>query len=495
MTGVARLLAWRSLWDRPRRTVVLLVGYGLGVAVMIALLSVGEALLGQARDRDLVAGGDVVLLPEGVDPDVLKVNAVTDLGFTIQQPGFIIREFLRGPRFRQAISAAAPEIDARQLYVRARGRIHAAIASAGIPSLDRAARATASVPGARDSDADRAWTAPTAQEQIDHLDRFHRPPAGAGPAWAEWDYFNFADPTTGVYGYLTLLAGAQGRGGVLIRIKRPGQPVEDVTLRAVIKPGHLSYDLANQRIGPARLRTDAGRYHVTVDDPHARVDLWVTPVPGYYLPAGEVSTDTFISGYVVPAVRGRADGQITTARGSLRLADAPAYHDHNWGTWRGVTWEWGEVGGTGGAVLYGALHVPEGQSVTPSGRPPVLFLWGPSREGGGGFLGPLQVRTIGYGGWHLGPTVRGRRVRAPAAVTIDAGSGASHVTVSIQVQDALASAAQEPDPSTQPSGPPSHTPGVAFLQMRGVAEVRGAVDGHAVIFTGQAAAETFVPLR
>jgi len=198
---------------------------------------------------------------------------------------------------------------------------------------------------------------------------------------------------------------------------------------------------------------------------------------------------------VVPAVRGRVDGQITTARGSWRLADAPAYHDHNWGTWRGVTWEWGEVGATGGAVLYGALHVPEGQSVTPSGRPPVLFLWEPSREAGGGFLGPLQVRTIGYGEWHLGPTVRGRRVRVPAAVTIDAGSGANHVTVSIQVRDTLASGAPEPDPISQPTGPPSHTPAVAFLQMRGVAEIRGTVDGHAVIFSGRAAAETFVPLR
>ncbi|HTD48291.1 MAG TPA: hypothetical protein VK881_13580, partial [bacterium] len=77
MSSPIWMLAWRSLADRPRRSLLLLVGYGIGVAVMIALLSVGDALLAQARDRDLVSGGDVVLLPEGVDPSVLKVNGVT----------------------------------------------------------------------------------------------------------------------------------------------------------------------------------------------------------------------------------------------------------------------------------------------------------------------------------------------------------------------------------------------------------------------------------
>ena len=99
MNRVVCLLAWRSLWDRPRRALALLCGYAVGVAVMIALLSVGDALLMQARDRDLAAGGDIVLLPEGVDPAVLKINGVTDLYFTIQDAAFVTREVLRGPRF------------------------------------------------------------------------------------------------------------------------------------------------------------------------------------------------------------------------------------------------------------------------------------------------------------------------------------------------------------------------------------------------------------
>ena len=48
------LLALRNLVLRPWRSVFLLFGYSLGVAVMIVLLSIGEALLAQARDERLV---------------------------------------------------------------------------------------------------------------------------------------------------------------------------------------------------------------------------------------------------------------------------------------------------------------------------------------------------------------------------------------------------------------------------------------------------------
>ncbi len=476
---------------------MLLAGYGVGVAVMIALLSVGDALLAQARDRDLVAGGDLVLLPEGVDPAVLKVNGVTDLYFTIQQAGFVVREILHATRFAQEITAAAPQIDARQMYVRARGKILPALASGGIPSLDLAARATGAVPGAHDTAADQAWIAPSPAELIDRLDRFHHPPPGTGPAWAEWDYFNFVDPTRGVYGYLTVLAGGEGRGGILVRIRRPAAGVEDLQIRAAIGPGDLSFDSANQRVGPARIRNEKGRYHVIVDDPRLRADLWLRPDAGFYLPAGESARDGVISGYVVPAVRGRMSGSLRTARGEVHLQEVPAYHDHNWGTWQGVTWEWGEASGDGGAVLYGGLHVAGGQS-TASGQPATLFVWESVREDGtarrGGFVGIFPVRAITYTGWHPGPVLDGRRVRIPARVTVDAGGGADRVSVRIRVNDGLASVAGQVGPAPPPPGAGRPAPADAFLQLRGIAEIQGTVDGRPLAFSGGAAAETFVPI-
>ena len=519
MSSPIWLLAWRSLADRPRRSLLLLVGYGIGVAVMIALLSVGDALLAQARDRDLVAGGDVVLLPEGVDPSVLKVNGVTDLSFTIQQAGFITREILLGPRFADAIAAASPQITARQIYVRARGRVVPAIASAGIPSLDEAAGVTARVPDAGDTLRDRAWLAPTPGVLIDRIDRFHRPPQAARSTWAEWDYFNFIDPATGAYGYLTILAGGQGRGAVLLRIKRPGRAVEDIVIPAAVRPGDLGFDSADQRIGPARVHNAGGRYHVTVTDPRAHVDLWLSPDPGFYLPPGETAGDTVISGYVVPAVRGRVRGEIRTRETSLRFERAAGYHDHNWGTWRGVTWEWGAAAGetAAGAILYGGLHVA-GSEAGVGGRPAALFVWArppaltrsgqrasssvPAHAPGttttsgppGAFLAAMTVSAIRYGGWHAGPVLEGRRVPAPADVTIEASAGADHISVHIRVVDALASIAGLGGPSGPTPRAAPGAPAVAFLQLRGAAQVRGVVDGRPVAFAGPAAAETFVPI-
>jgi hypothetical protein len=492
------LLAWHSLWDRPRRTLVLLLGYGIGVAVMIALLSVGEALLTQAQDRDLVAGGDLVLLPEGVDPAVLKINGATDLSFTIQEAGFVVREVLAGPRFAQEIAATAPQIDARQIYVRKAGRVLAGLASGGIPSLDHAAHATGAVPGAGDSAADAAWIAPPTGELLDRLDRFHRVPRGAAPTWAEWDYFTFADQRSGVYGYLTVLAGGTGRGAVLVRIRRPDQAVEDISIRARITPGDLSQRSADQRVGPAQIRNHGGRYHVTVRDPRLSADLWINPEPGFYLPPGEISGDVIVSGYVVPVIRGSISGYLRTARGEVRLAGVPAYHDHNWGTWRGVTWEWGEASGTGGAVLYGGLHVAgaAGSAPVAAQRSPALFAWRSAPPDGsprrGGFLGGFPVRGITYSGWHPGPYLDGRRLSIPSLITIDAGSGSDVISVRVRVRDGLASAAAQLAPASASAGK-IQAPRAAFLQLRGVAEVQGTVDGHAFGFSGGAAAETFVP--
>ncbi len=485
---------------------------------MIALLSVGEALLAQARDRDLVAGGDLVLLPEGVDPAVLKVNGVTGLFLTIPHAGFVVRDILEGPRVGPEVAAAAPEIRDRVVYLRVGGKIVPANASAGIPSLDHAARVTQAVPGDRDSGADRAWVDPPADALFDQIDHFHAPPAAGRTAWAEWDYFNFLDPATGAYGYVTVLAGGEGRGAILLRLVVPSchsasrrcadtgatrrgtrsamqrahlsAPPDDLTIRAALHPGDLSLVAAAQRIGPARIRVQSGRYHITVDDPQAHLDLWLTPARGFYLPPGETSEAGVISGYVVPAVRGWIDGEIRTGRSVLHLARAPAYHDHNWGTWRSVTWEWGEASGGGGALLYGALHVG-GEGITGAGgRPPALFVWAPAAPGRGGLVGVFPIHSLTYDAWHPGPVVAGRRVAAPGEVRISAGEGGDALTVRIRVQDALGSLPAVSGASGERRSPAGGTQ--VFLQLRGRAEIRGVVDGHPFAWEGPAASETFV---
>ncbi|MHB8730726.1 MAG: hypothetical protein ACYDAB_02925 [bacterium] len=380
MTPAAWLVARRALLDRPWRSTLLLFGYGAGVAIMIALLSVGDALLLEAKDRNLVAGGDVVVLPEGIDPAVIKVNGVTGMFLTLPNAGFLVRDVLGSPRFRRDVIAAAPQISSRLLYVRTRGRVETASASAGIPSLDAQAHAARAVAGGSDSAADKAWLNPSLVTLAGQLDHFHQAPAAPGPvrtlrggaplrprdstaraAWVEWDYFDVVDPATGGYAYLTLMTGADPLGAVLARVKLPGTPVEDVFLPSLLLPGDISTTTAEQRVGPARLTVDAGGYHLAVDDPRLRVQLTIRPDRGFVLPATELRLGNVVSGYVVPVARGRADGTVEAGGRTLTLRNAPAYHDHNWGTWGAVSWDWGQASSEAGALVYANVRLPNGE--------------------------------------------------------------------------------------------------------------------------------------
>src|SRR6476620_11637803 len=87
-TPVFFLLAVRNLTHKPGRSALLFLGYGLGVSVMIVLLSIGEALITQARDEKLVGGGSVTVLPEGLDVEVMKTGGLGGLFFSIPNARF-----------------------------------------------------------------------------------------------------------------------------------------------------------------------------------------------------------------------------------------------------------------------------------------------------------------------------------------------------------------------------------------------------------------------
>jgi hypothetical protein len=112
------LLALRHLLVRPGRAATLLIGYGLGVAVMIVLLSVGEAMLEQSRDVALVGGGDLVAIPEGLDLEGLRTGAVTGLFYGIDRARFVSRQMVAGPRHAATIIAASPVIEEKRLILR-----------------------------------------------------------------------------------------------------------------------------------------------------------------------------------------------------------------------------------------------------------------------------------------------------------------------------------------------------------------------------------------
>src|SRR5687768_4788190 len=192
------LLAFRNIVYRPWRSVLLFFGYGVGVSVMIVLLSIGEALLSQARDEKLVGGGAVTVLPEGIDLEVMKTGGVGGLFFSIDHGRFIYRQLLASPRLSQSVAAAAPQIEGKLLYLRARGREYAVRAAGEIPSRTAAVGAAAELRAGlwTDDAGDRRWVSPSAHQLYEEIDRFHLPPEGVanGNSWGEWHYFNVLSP-------------------------------------------------------------------------------------------------------------------------------------------------------------------------------------------------------------------------------------------------------------------------------------------------------------
>jgi hypothetical protein len=189
----------------------------------------------------------------------------------------------------------------------------------------------------------------------------------------------------------------------------------------------------------------------------------------------------------VPAVMARASGIIEAGRSRWPVVNAVAYHDHNWGYWRAVHWDWGQVQSPDQdiSLVYGAIHAPELDAAGAGGR---YFLILTGREG---FLGLLRPREIVYEDWSAGPTVRGRNTRVPGRIRLAAATGEDRIELVFTLTGAAASLPEGVDGGT---ADPRSGPDRAFLQMRGVYEVTGRVGGRNVAFRAPGAAETFVPL-
>jgi hypothetical protein len=375
------LLARRTLTDRPRRSLLLLAGFGISVGVMIVLLSIGTAVLDQARNPVLV-GGDLVVLPEGVDVEAMKLGGATGMFFAVDNARFVFRKVLSGPRFAPdllrvaapawpgepaapPLAAASPSLAGKLVYVRRAGSTLAprrALASGVIPSLDRAV--TGALHDARgnevawsDTDADRMWMEPPVDSLYNDIDRFHIPPAGQQDLerWSEWLYFNFTEPSQGVVGFLSLtaagdIAAGRGRAIPLLQLVWPGEAPHRFPADMPLARSDISTERVDLRLGSgtrARFTDGAWRLQIGWQSPNGPVrgELRVEPVRDLDFPPFLIhESERFVSGYVVPAIRAHATGWIEAGGRRLELRDAPAYHDHNWGTWRNVHWDWGTAG-------------------------------------------------------------------------------------------------------------------------------------------------------
>lgn len=496
------LIALRNFLLRPWRSLFLLLGYSLGVAVMIVLLSIGEALLSQARQERLVGGGQITVLPEGIDVEVLKTGGLGGMFFSIDHARFIYRQLLAAPRLAPYIAAAAPQIDSKLLYLRApNGREIAVDAAGEIPSLTRAVGGLPDLAHGSwtDDDLDRRWHDPTLAELRDDIDRFHLPPPSArgDSTWGEWHYFNAVSNDHRHWAYISLIAGGvvpDGRWGgqVLVTLHEEGGASRRFVAAVPAKNVRFSTTRADLTIGESTVRVlPDGRYAV-----HARareergpqaveVNLTVTPSPGAYFPGAALSSGDVVSGYVVPALRADADGTICvhgggSSLGCEQLHAVQAYHDHNWGVWRGVSWEWGAARAGQFAILYGRVEPPD--SIAAS-QP--LFVYVVDSLG---FLRVFRPRTIAYAD---GPRDASSGVRVPRTAEMFDARGDDTLRVSLTVEDAAVTDTRRPLIQRGDYMNAGRIAKPFFIQMKGVARLEGRVGGRVIRAEGYGFFETY----
>ena len=115
-------LALRSLATRPVRTAVLACGFGFGIAVMAALLGVGDVILEQAHSPALEGGGDVV---------------ISGRFGPLENARFLIASVLGSPDIAAQTVGVAPSKKA-SLYLLKDGRATAVAVTGGLPGADHA---------------------------------------------------------------------------------------------------------------------------------------------------------------------------------------------------------------------------------------------------------------------------------------------------------------------------------------------------------------------
>jgi hypothetical protein len=478
-------LGLRNLLLRKWRTALLLGGYGLGVATMIVLLSIGEALVLQASDEKLIGGGDITVLPQGIDVEVMKTGGLGGMFFSIDHSRFIYRQLLAAGRAGSDIMVAAPQIAGKLLYLSPRAGSLPVLASGEIPSLtSQAGGAPQTIDGQwDDTDADRRWMAPSDVELRNEIDHFHLPPSESrgDSTWGEWHYFNVLWPGGKKWAFISFIVGGAlpaGRWGgqVLVTLHEVGRPVRRFTTVAGPDDIEFSTRRADVKIGPSsvNLRPD-GTYRVVVNVGDFTADLTVAPFRNAFFPGAAIGGTAAVSGYVVPALRASAAGTLCVAGRCDNLLDVQSYHDHNWGVWRDVAWEWGEARAGEYTLLYGRL-LTDGVADQP------LFLYLVDSQG---FVGLYRPANIEYTD-DLTVRVDGRMIRVPSRASMRDERGDDQVTVTWEAEDAAAT-----DIRSSSRGRPGSSGRRYFVQLKGTARLAGRIAGRIVSGSGQGFFETY----
>ena len=460
-------LALRSLATRPVRTAVLACGFGFGIAVMAALLGVGDVILEQAHSPALEGGGDVV---------------INGRFGPLENARFLIANVLGSPDIAAQAVAVAPSKRAT-LYMLKDGRATAVAVTGGLPGAERAVgdREIDATAGWHDDAADRGWSAPDRDDVLKAMDRFHPIPETPefAASWAEWLYFNGRTADGRLRFYLTFMVGpssAPGRraAGVRLQLDRDGRTTTYAAGESVDAAKVLT-TAPDLDIAGCHVRLEGSRYRITLTLPGASGTLTLDAAPGQSLPPATITgARGWVTGYTAPALSGRVDGDLTIGHDHVVLQAAAGYHDHNWGFWKGVRWQWGQVANGDLSLVYGRI-VPPPDVADPDRVP--------------GFLGVMAANPTA--GSRQGPI--GFSTAVSVEETGDAGGVPQRVFVRARGETIDLELVFTVDRSVRTAMPMMAAPGAPtdFLQLGGEYLVKGKVGVRAIDFTARGAAETF----
>jgi len=462
-------LAIRSLATRPLRTAVLSVGFGLSIAVMAELLGVGEVILEQAHAPALAGGGDVVL-----------TGAVGPL----ESARFVASGVLGSEQFRSRVAAASPSRRATLYMLSANANGPIAVRG-GIPSRERAVGdpEVEGQAGWIDEPRDAAWIDPKPGDLLRAMDRFHAMPEVDGTAagrssFAEWLYFNARSADGAERFYLTFMAGAPDAAGarpmaVRLQLDRGGATTNfsaagSVSDRDVLERAP-DLDVAGNRVRVG----DDGRYAITLalgsEMTPARLtgDIVLTPTAGRSLPPAAIhGARGWVSGYTVPVMSGVFTGTLRVGGEDLRVDGMAGYHDHNWGFWEGVRWQWGQVASGDLSIVYGRVFPPP-EVADPSRMPGFLGVIGP--QGPIAFSTDVSIREDDNAG-------------TPRVVTVESRDRQMQLTMRLDVRESV---------RTTMGLTRGASGAMTFVQLGGEYHVTGRAGARDINFTARGSAETF----
>jgi hypothetical protein len=482
-------LAFRSLAVRPFRTAILACGFGLGIAVMAVLLGVGEVILDQARAPALQGGGDLV---------------ISGSFGAVDSARFVLSSLLSDEKTRSTLEAASPSKRAT-LFLAVRGaKVLSVTARGGIPSLERALRdpEISSQKAWVDASGDERWAHPDPADVVRTMDRFHPQPEVPefAASWAEWLYFNGRTADGRTRFYLTFMFGPVQTGGtrgagVRLQLDRDGQTTAYSTAGQV-KANDVLTTAPDLDIGGNHVRLESGRYQIqlVLADEESRAggpgggahkptltgSLTLEAPPGRSLPPFAIhGARGWLTGYVVPVLSGAIDGALTIGDTNLSLHGGTGYHDHNWGFWKDVRWQWGQVAHDDLSFVYGRVFPPP--SVADANHLPG-FLGVLGRNGPIALSTDVAIREEDSSHPGRGAQKPAASTNGPDSIFIDARGHELDLHLIFSVDRSI---------HTQLSPTSSRESSAAFLQMGGSYHVSGRAGTRQIDFTARGAAETF----